>query len=67
MEVNIHDSMLFDESFDNLLDIIDLLKLDISNSYFTLDSAFDNGLTRNEILIHGLIPVIKPNLRGLKD
>lgn len=67
MEVNIHDSLLFDESFNNLLDIADLLNLDIKGSYLTLDSAFDNTLTKNEILVREMIPVIKPNLRGLKD
>lgn len=67
MEVNIHDSMLFDDSFDSLVETADLLELDIKGSYFTLDSAFDSTLTRNEILVRGMTPVIKPNLRGLKN
>lgn len=65
--VNVHDSQLFYESFSNLLEFADLLELDIKNSYFTLDSGFDNAETRNEILLRELIPVIKYNLRGLKD
>lgn len=65
--VNVHDSKLFYESFSNLLEFADLLELDIKNSYITLDSGFDNSETRNEILIRELTPVIKPNLRGLRD
>lgn len=58
---------MFYESFSNLLEFADLLGLDIKQSYLTLDSGFDNAETRNEILFRDLIPVIKPNLRGLKD
>lgn len=65
--VNVHDSRLFYESFSNLLDLADLLDLDIKGSYLTLDSGFDNTETKEEILIRELIPVIRPNLRGLKD
>lgn len=65
--VNIHDSKLFYESFSNLVEMADLLDLEIKNSYLTLDSGFDNAETRNEIWLRELIPVIKPNLRGLKD
>ncbi len=65
--VNVHDSKLFYESFSNLLEIADLLELDIKNSYLTLDSGFDNLETKNEIIFRNLIPVIKPNPRGLKD
>lgn len=43
------------------------MELDIKNSYLTLDSGFDNAETKNEILFRELIPVIKSNLRGLKD
>jgi hypothetical protein len=63
----VHDSQLFYESFSNLIEFADLLELNIRNSYFTLDSGFYNAPTRNEILHRELIPVIKPNLRGLKD
>jgi hypothetical protein len=63
----VHDSQLFYESFSNLIEFADALELDIKNSYLTLDSGFDNAATKNEILLRGLIPVIKPNLRGLKD
>jgi len=49
------------------LEISELLDLDIGNSYLTLDSGFDTWETRTEIFSNGLLPVIKPNLRGLKD
>lgn len=65
--VNIHDSKLFYESFCNLLELTNDLNLDIRNSYFTLDSGFDNAETKSEILFRDMTPVIKPNLRGLKD
>jgi len=62
-----HDSKLFYESFTNLLEIADLLELEIENSNLTLDSGFDNAETKNEIIFRGMVPVIKPNLRGMKD
>ena len=65
--VNIYDSKLFYESFSNLVELAELLELEIKNSYLTLDSGFDNAETKSEIIFRGLIPVIKPNLRGLKD
>jgi hypothetical protein len=65
--VNVHDSKLFYESFCNLLELADDLNLEIRNSYFTLDSGFDNSPTKNEISLRNMIPVIKPNLRRLKD
>jgi hypothetical protein len=65
--VNVHDSKLFYESFTNLLEIADLLELKISNSHLTLDSGFDNADTKSEIIFRGLIPVIKPNPRGIKN
>jgi hypothetical protein len=58
---------LFYESFSNLVELADLLELNIHNSYFTLDSGFYDAPTRNEILNREMIPVIKPNLRRLKD
>ncbi len=65
--VNIHDTKLFDESFTNLLETADLLNLDIDESYFTLDSGFDSFFNNTIISEACLIPVIKFNLRGLKD
>lgn len=65
--VNIHDTKLFGESFRNLLEIADLFGWNLCGSYMTLDSGFDSE--DNKFIIRGaeMIPVIKPNLRGLKD
>lgn len=52
---------------DNFLDTADLLHLDIYNSYITLDSGFDSQSNKENIKSFDLIPVIKPNLRGIKD
>lgn len=65
--VNVHDSKLFYESFTNLLEIAEALELEIKNSHLTLDSGFDNLETKSEIVFRELIPVIKPNPRGMKD
>ncbi|MBU1102226.1 transposase [Patescibacteria group bacterium] len=65
--VNIHDCILFNESFNNLIEIADLLELDIQESFITLDSGFDSIANQNEILKAGLRSVIKPNLRGMKN
>ena len=62
--VNNHDNVLFPESFEKLIETAELLRLDIFNSYLTLDSGFDSE--NNKILIswQNLIPVIKPNPRN---
>jgi len=64
---NEHDFSLFFESFEKLLEITDYLDVDLKGTYLTLDSAFDNRFSKSEILFHNMIPVIKPNLRGLKS
>ena len=65
--VNVHDTKLFGESFTNLLETANLLNLDIDESYFTLDSGFDSLFNKTIISEARLIPIIKFNLRGLKD
>ncbi len=65
--VNCHDNVLFDESFCNLLEIADELTLDLQGSYLTLDSGFFTESNKCQIEYAGLIPVIKPNTRGLKN
>ena len=65
--VNRHDDVLLDESLMNLQDIALEIHLDLSGKYLTLDSGFDSALNVKLIEYLGLIPVIKPNLRGLKD
>ena len=65
--VNKHDNGLFPESLEKLIDIADLLRLDINNSYMTLDSGFDTKDNKFNILRNNLIPVIKPNPRNCKQ
>lgn len=65
--VNVYDSVLFDYSFTKFLELAQDLNLNISNSYITLDSGFDSEFNKSIILSAGLISVIKPNLRGLKN
>jgi len=62
--VNDHDSILFPESFEKLIETADLLYLDILNSYLTLDSGFDSETNKMLISWQNLIPVIKPNPRN---
>ncbi len=49
------------------METADLLGWSLRNSYLTLDSGFDALSNKSLIYWHGLIPVIKPNKRGLKD
>jgi hypothetical protein len=65
--VNVHDDLLFDRSFTELLSLADFFSLDTNDSYLTLDSGFDDEKNKAQIREAGLIPVIKPNLRGLKN
>lgn len=65
--VNMHDSVLFDYSLTNLLELADDLNLNISKSVITLDSGFDSLFNKSIILSAELIPVIKPNIRGMKN
>jgi hypothetical protein len=65
--VNVHDSVLFDYSFSKLLELAQELNLDIDKSIVTLDSGFDSAFNKSVILAAGLIPIIKPNIRGLRN
>lgn len=65
--VNNHDSFLFFESLEKLEETADWLNRDLKGTYLTLDSAFDNVATNAEILMLGIKPVIKPNLRNMKN
>lgn len=64
--VNYHDTALFDESFSHLLELADDLSIHLEGSYVTMDSGFCSLDNRATVLQAGMIPVIKPNLRGLK-
>lgn len=65
--VNEHDSVLFPDSIERLADFASLISLDLTGSYFTLDSGFDSDLNKWLIRSHDMIPVIKPNRRGTRD
>lgn len=65
--MNHHDSVVFNESFFGLMETVDLLEIDVVGSYLTLDSGFDSDTNRVTITGQGLIPVIHPNPRGMKD
>lgn len=65
--VNCHDTALFDESFARLLELTDDLSINLSGSYATMDSGFCSLENRAAVEQAGMIPVIKPNLRGLKN
>ncbi len=65
--INVHDTRLFPESLDNLIEIANDLCLDLTNSYLTLDSGFYSKYNKYIIIEAGMIPVIKPNLGPLKD
>jgi len=62
--VNRHDNALFPESMEKLTETADLLGLDISNSYLTLDSGFDSEDNKVMIRYQNLNPIIKPNSRN---
>jgi hypothetical protein len=64
--VNCYDGNLLSESLDELTDMADLLGLDLENSYLTLDSGFDSEYNKWKIKSIKMIPVIKPNRRGIK-
>lgn len=65
--VNHHDTVLFNESFFGLMETANLLELDLAGSYLTLDSGFDSDANKITISGQGLIPVIHPNPRGIKN
>lgn len=65
--VNVHDSKLFPISLFDFLEFAHYLELDIRDSFLTLDSGFDSCFNRNLILDFNMTPIIKPNLRGLKN
>lgn len=65
--VNVHDNLLLDSSFTELLESMNRLGISLIDSCLTLDSGFDDEKNRNQIKYANLIPIIKPNLRGLKD
>ena len=65
--VNNHDTTLFPDSLDLLTDFASLISLDLTGSYFTLDSGFYSDYNHWLIRLHNMIPMIKPNRGATKD
>ena len=65
---NVHDSNCLAEALDSLTDLADTLELDLKESCLTLDPGFDSVGAEDEVQMHGLTPIIKPNPRpGAKE
>lgn len=62
-----HDSVLFDRTFTNLLELADGINLDIFNSSVVLDTGFDSQFNQSVIEYANCTPVIKPNIGARKD
>ncbi len=45
----------------------ELLELDIRDSFLTLDPGFDSEGAEEEIEMHDMVPIIKPNPRSTKN
>lgn len=62
-----HDTVLFDRTFTNLLELAYELNLDILNSSVVLDAGFDSQFNKSIIAYANCTPVIKPNIGARKD
>jgi hypothetical protein len=65
--VNVSDTVLFDRSFTSLLEIADELHWNLRKSFMTLDAGFYSDFNRGIIRYAGMIPVVRPNPRGIKN
>lgn len=65
--VNIHDTRLFPKSLDNLLELAYDMRLDLNDSYLTLDSGFYSRYNKAIINEANMVPAIKPNTGRLKN
>jgi hypothetical protein len=65
--VNVSDMVLFDRSFTNLLELASDLHWNLRKSFITLDAGFYSDFNRGIIRYAGMIPVIRPNPRGIKN
>lgn len=64
--MNEHDSVLFAESLELVLNIADEFAFDLTNTAITLDAGFDSQGNQTRIEWNNLRAVIKPNLRRTK-
>jgi hypothetical protein len=62
-----HDSTCLAEGLDKLTTLAEILELDIKDSFVTLDPGFDSEGAEEEIEMHDLVPIIKPNPRSTKN
>lgn len=65
--MNVHDSVLFPNSFLALIITAKKCGITLSGVPLTLDSGFDSEKNSTLITSAGMIPVIKPNFRNTKD
>jgi hypothetical protein len=65
--VNISDISLLDAAFANFLEIADDLDWELKTLPITLDPGFDSKFNKQSIRSAYMLPVIKPNCRGLKN
>jgi len=59
--------VLFDRSFTNLLETASFSGWDLNQSFITLDAGFHSDFNHSIIRWAGMIPVIRPNPRGIKN
>ncbi len=62
-----HDSVLFDKTFTNLLEFADEINLDVFNSSVVLDAGFDSQFNKSVIEYANCKAVIKPNIGARKN
>lgn len=65
--VNVQDIVILPEAIDKLMAFAHRIGLQIKGSPLTLDPGFDSIENKKVIRTHGLIPVIKPNRRNIKE
>jgi hypothetical protein len=65
--VNIHDTVLFPDSFKKLTNTAEKFGISLKGIPLTLDSGFDSEKNNELILQAEMIPVIKPNFRNTKN
>lgn len=65
--VNVQDSVILPEAVDALMAFASRRGLSLKGSPLTLDAGFDSAENKKLIKAHGLIPVIKPNRRNIKE
>lgn len=65
--VNNHDSILLPDAVQKLMATANRLNISLKRIPLTLDSGFDSQETDTLIRETGMIPIVKPNLRGTKD